>query len=336
MAIYSFSEESLKKLEMTTFSNEKILERKHIQAAIKRQIDVVAPNCLVIAEEFSEWSDSQRRIDLLAIDKQGSLVVIELKRTETGEHMELQALRYAAMVSTLTFSRATEIYYKYLSSINCNQKDDAENKLLEFLGWEEPQEEDFALDVRIILVSANFSKELTTSVMWLNERDIDIRCVRLIPYKDRGQILIDVQQIIPLPEAESYQVKIKQQSEERREAIRSAKDFTRYQFNGSIFNKRKLVLAVIKHWIEYKKPGNFLELLEAFPKEMISGLFTSESIAKEVYEQQKIYRHFLGEEEIIQFNDGSRYAISNQWGKNNILKFISQARKLGYSIVEVI
>ncbi len=48
--------------------------------------------------------------------------------------MELQALRYAAMVSTLTFGEATEIHKKYLLSINC--QDDPKNKLLEFLGWE--------------------------------------------------------------------------------------------------------------------------------------------------------------------------------------------------------
>lgn len=333
MAIYSFNGNVLQKVETTTFNTEGILERQHLQAAIKHQIDVIVPNCLVISEEFSEWSGSQRRIDLLAVDKEGNLVVIELKRTETGEHMELQALRYAAMVSTLTFSRATEIYQKYLSSIG--SEDVAENMLLDFLGWEEPQEDNFALDVRIILVSADFSKELTTSVMWLNERNIDIRCVRLIPYKHQGQILLDVQQIIPLPEVESYQVKIKQQSEERREARKSSKDYTRYLFHGDSFNKRKLVLAVIHHWVEVNKPENISEILKAFPQEIRSGgLFVPEQEAKEIYERQGIYRHFLGDDEVLEFIDSTRYAISNQWGKGNIEKFIGQAKKLGYEIEE--
>lgn len=333
MAIYSFNDNALKKVDSTTFNGEGILERQHLQAALKRQIDVVAPNCLVISEEFAEWTGSQRRIDLLAVNKDGNLVVIELKRTETGEHMELQSLRYAAMVSTLTFSRAVEIYQKYLNSIG--EELNAENSLLEFLGWEEPQEDDFALDVSIVLVSSDFSKELTTSVMWLNERNIDIRCVRFTPYKYQNQILIDVQQIIPLPEAESYQIKIKQQSEVRREAQKSSKDYTRYIFQGNAYNKRKLVLAIIQHWVAKNKPENVAELLIAFPQEIRSGeLFVLVPDARLIYSRQGIYRHFLGDNEIIEFPDSTQYAISNQWGKGNIEKFIAQAKKVGFEIEE--
>ena len=101
MPIYNLEKNKLVKVDETSFSSEGILERNHLQAAIKDQIQIIAPDCLVIAEEFSEWSGSQRRIDLLAVDKNANLVVIELKRNESGKHMDLQALRYAAMVSTL-------------------------------------------------------------------------------------------------------------------------------------------------------------------------------------------------------------------------------------------
>ena len=237
-------------------------------------------------------------------------------------------------VHSITLTSTEEsIYQKYLVSID--SEDNAEGKLLEFLSWEEPQEDDFALDVRIILVSSNFSKELTTSVMWLNERNLNIRCVRLIPYRHQNQVLVDVQQIIPLPEAESYQVKIKQQSEERREARKSSKDYTRYLFQGNSFNKRKLVLAVIQQWFSENKPSQLLELLQAFPQEIRSGgLLVPVDDAKEIYGRQGIYRHFLGDGEILEFSDSTQYAVSNQWGKGNIEKFINQAKKIGYEIEE--
>ena len=90
-------------------------------------------------------------------------MVIELKRTEDGGHMELQAIRYAAMVSAMTFDNAVEVFTKYLRK---NSRDeDARTTVLEFLEWDEPIEDEFARDVRIVLASAEFSKELTTAVM---------------------------------------------------------------------------------------------------------------------------------------------------------------------------
>ena len=39
---------------------------------------------------------------------------------------------------------------------------------------------------------------LRKAVLWLNSRDINIRCIRLQPYRADGKTLIDVQQVIPL------------------------------------------------------------------------------------------------------------------------------------------
>ena len=114
MALYNIANKELHALEKTTFTLEGLQERYDLQEAIKKNIDIIAPDCLVISEEFSDWEDSRRRIDLLAIDKQANLVVIELKRDETGAHMELQALRYAAMISTMSFAKACEYFQTYL------------------------------------------------------------------------------------------------------------------------------------------------------------------------------------------------------------------------------
>ena len=165
-----------------------------LQRLLRDQVTEVSPDTLVIAEEFSEWTDSRRRIDLLGIDKEANLVVIELKRTDDGGHMELQAIRYAAMVSTLTSQRAVEIFSEYLNARG--RDEDAEQQLLEFLEWEEFDEDKFAQDVRLVLVSADFSKELTSAVLWLNDKDLDIRCVRIKPYAYEGKTLIDVQQVV--------------------------------------------------------------------------------------------------------------------------------------------
>ena len=86
---------------------------------------------------------------------------------------ELQAIHYAAMVSAMTFERVVDIYERYLTADGGDA--DARAADLDFLGWDEPDEDAFAQDVRIVLVSANFSKELTTAVMWSNQPDLVIR-----------------------------------------------------------------------------------------------------------------------------------------------------------------
>ncbi len=65
------------------------------------------------AEEFGEFEDTHHRVDLLCVDKSGRLVVVELKRTDDGGHMELQALRYAAMVSVMTFDELVATYARH-------------------------------------------------------------------------------------------------------------------------------------------------------------------------------------------------------------------------------
>jgi hypothetical protein len=97
---------------------------------------VVAPDVLVISEEFGEWEDSKRRIDLLGMDREAHLVVIELKRDEEGGHMELQAIRYAAMVSRMTFQRAVKTYQTFLDSIGAGT--DARALMLSWLRLSEP------------------------------------------------------------------------------------------------------------------------------------------------------------------------------------------------------
>jgi RecB family endonuclease NucS len=118
MPIYEFTQSHIAKLEETTFSAVGFHERKDLQRLLREKIDVIAPDTLVISEEFDDWDEARRRIDLLAIDKLARLVVIELKRTEDGGHMELQAIRYAAMVSTMTFDQAVSTFGSHLKKLN--------------------------------------------------------------------------------------------------------------------------------------------------------------------------------------------------------------------------
>lgn len=330
MPLYAIADKSLTKLDKTTYSLEGLQERYDLQEAIKHNIDIVAPDCLVISEEFSDWEDSRRRIDLLAIDKQANLVVIELKRDEIGAHMELQALRYAAMISTMSFAKACEYYQSYL--LKHEQEGNAKEKLLQFVDLDETDLVDFGKDIRIILASADFGKELTTTAIWLRDKGVDIRCVRLTPYNFKGEILINAEQIIPVPELEEYQVKFKEKRDEQiTSSQRSERDYSEYRYKGIIFNKRKLALELFTDWIAKHNPRDFNEL-----KSKLSDVLRSRTIALvDGIPEVRKHRFHMNEDALIQLPSGELIAISNQWGLGNILDLIDFVRQDGFIVEKV-
>jgi RecB family endonuclease NucS len=84
MTIYELTQDSIVPIEGASFASQGIKERNDLQRILKTRIHAISSNTMVLAEEFHEWADSRRSIDLLCLDKEANLVVVELKRTEDG------------------------------------------------------------------------------------------------------------------------------------------------------------------------------------------------------------------------------------------------------------
>ena len=213
MNLFEIKERTLTVIEPQLFNAGSIAlkERQDLQAMLRdspeAQKHILGEDLLVFTEEYSNWQDSQRRIDLLAVDRKSNLVVIELKRDEDGAHMELQAMRYAAMVSALDFPEVLKAYQDFLVKKN-QPPENARDALLNFL--QAPDEESVAISSkpRVILLARGFGKEMTTAILWLRTFDLDIRCVEMVPHILGDHKLLATQTIIPLPNSEDYIVKI--------------------------------------------------------------------------------------------------------------------------------
>jgi hypothetical protein len=327
MAIYNISTTGITKVQQTNFQSKGILERNHLQRFLRDEIDIISKDTLIISEEFSDWDDSRKRIDLLGIDKNANLVVIELKRTDTGDHMDLQAIRYASMVSTMSFEKCISIYQNYIDSRGLEK--DSREDLLNFLDWDTPLEEDFASDVKIVLASANFSKELTTSVMWMISKGIDITCIKLEPYIFNGEVLLDITQIIPLPEAESYLIKIKEKNFEKLTGNLSSRDKTKYSFKGEILGKGRFVFEVVKQFTQNNPHLTFAEIQEKFPSifQGSIGVINRLEYVIDKYNDGKKKRHFMDESEILTSADTIKFVVSSEWGKGNIGNIVDFAER---------
>ena len=324
MAIHELTRNGLSPVKTVTFASQNIRERQDLQRILRTHIDAVAPDTFVISEEFGTGKDSSRSIDLLCLDKQANLVVIELKRTEDGGHMELQAIRYAAMVSKMTFADAVNAHAKFLTKIG-GSASEAENLILNFLGWDEPKGSEFGQDVRIVLVSANFSKEVTTSVLWLNERDLDVRCVRLTPYQFMDKTLLDIQQVLPLPELADYQIRLRKKAAEERNTQEHGSDWTRYDLrigdlSYSKLYKRQLFLSVVRAITQ--QGTSVLDLQEVLPARKfvgVSGNLSGNDFRTAVSEMRNESgtafdpRRYYFDDADLFFSDGKTWALSNQW-----------------------
>lgn len=214
MAIYRMvgDKADLAQIPVTSFGQTGVMERWDLQRILQDKPEILEPGLFVITDEFHDWAASDLRIDLLCLDAGGRLVVVELKRGKSGELMDLQAIRYAAMVSTITLQQAIDAHQDYLDKrgIDANATELVHGHLENL----DDSQGFSTAKPRIVLVSEGFSPELTTSVLWLNSNGLDIACIRMQPYRNREEILVETSQVIPLPETADYLVRIRDRDNE--------------------------------------------------------------------------------------------------------------------------
>lgn len=324
MAIFEVTDTEIRAIPQTNFAKEGLKERSDLQRLLKQSIEHISPDTMILAEEFGSWDESQRRIDLLGLDKECRLVVIELKRTEDGGHMELQAIRYAAMVSSMSFDQAVVAHRSYLDA-HGRMDVDAQAAILKFLGVNADEKPVLSQAVRIVLAAADFKKEITTTVLWLNANGLDVRCVRMRPYSyGIGKVLLDVQQVIPLPEAAEYQIAIQQKTAEVQSARgRQMRDFTKFDLKvGDIehhrLSKRDFAFYVVKEAVRRGfKPDQIHAVMPWKTASLlvgVDGLLDAAAYASAVSGLGKdSTRYFSAPDELFQVDDRT-YALTKMWG----------------------
>lgn len=200
------------------FSELGFTERKHLQEWLAHEPSALGEELLIIQKEFDGFDDTRERLDLLALDKDGNLVIIENKLDDSGRDVVWQALKYASYCASLTKAQIVEIYQQYLDRYEpvtgevdlLNAPASASARICEFL--DAPDLDELKLNLgnsqRIMLVAANFHKEVTSTALWLLGQGISIACFKITPYSLGEQLLINIDQIIPTPEAKELMIGI--------------------------------------------------------------------------------------------------------------------------------
>jgi len=209
------SNKELIPLTPTTFESRNLKERFDIQEWVDKNPKVLGEDLLIIGKEVP--LPSNIRIDLLAVDKAANLVIIELKRDDSGRNVDWQAIKYASYSSSFSNDELFRIYAEYLGS----DEDEAETQIEEFV--EIDSLEDLNKNQRLILVSNTFHSDVASSVLWLRDFGIDISCIKFSPFIDGNKnLFINPTQIIPLPEAKDYIIKKERKVKEVRRSKESS------------------------------------------------------------------------------------------------------------------
>ncbi|SIN93302.1 endonuclease NucS domain-containing protein [Halodesulfovibrio marinisediminis] len=319
MSLHKFSNNNtrLSPVEKTTFLDEGVLEVKHIQEALAVDIEILEQRVMVIAREYNKWAGSQKAIDILAIDQDGNLIVIELKRGTNDSTPDLQAIRYAGMVSVMSREDIVSTYQEYAK---LETESEAEAVISAFLGGE-IEEHSLGEKVRIFIVAQDFTDEVVATVLWLNTQGLDISCYTLSPYKHNDDLLLFSQRLIPLREASEWQGKFARKEREVR-ASNVKRDYTKFTVvcdgvKRGPLPKNRTILCIVKWLLEkgYASVDELKTLIGRFTNlELFADIVTDDAgtIIQGVDGYRK-GRYFEKPEEIIHVGERT-VVMSTQWG----------------------
>ena len=188
-------------------------ERRDIQEWVAANPGILSEDLLIIGKEFSGFDRTNERLDLLAVDSDGKLVIIELKRDDTGADAHWQAIKYASYFH----HTGKDDIVRMMADYEKVSQEEATDRLLKHLGADDLNAVNN--DQRIILASHRFAPEVTSAALWLNEKapvENLITCVKLTPYRDArtDSLYVQATTIIPVPGIDEYVVSVGSNSQQ--------------------------------------------------------------------------------------------------------------------------
>jgi hypothetical protein len=218
----------ISRLESKKLSDIGFREREHLQEWLANEPEALGEELLIIQKEFDGFDDTRERLDLLALDKNGNLVVIENKLDDSGKDVVWQALKYASYCTNLNKSQIIEIYQSYLEKY-CKGGDakggDAKALLSEFLDGQDLAEVvlNSGNNQRLMFVAASFRKEVTSTALWLLGHGIQLQCIKVTPFSMGEELLLNVEQVIPTPEAKEFMIGMSVKEAEEKQIIQASR-----------------------------------------------------------------------------------------------------------------
>lgn len=196
MPLWKITGKEPKKVPETRFKQEKLLE-ENLEDWIIADPTILGTPLLVVGRQVL-IPDTKDKLDILALDPQGNLVIIELKRGHLKDPVDIQALRYASYISKWRFEDFENQARNFLGKVG--DPDFNFNALYESFCEDAGADEipNLNQDQRVIVVGSAVRDKLGSVALWLREHSVDITIIEMQAFKEAETILIQPTVIVPV------------------------------------------------------------------------------------------------------------------------------------------
>jgi len=137
--------------------------------------DVFGEELLLISNQVR--TRRNKRADILALDRNGNGVIVELKRDEGRLGVETQALQYLSDFSRFQGRDFIEHFSRKHPKLG--------DEIAGFLG--DASEEDINRNSRVILIARSFDESLFSLGEWLSDKGVSFKCISYSPVEIKGR-----------------------------------------------------------------------------------------------------------------------------------------------------
>ncbi|MBM4049866.1 MAG: hypothetical protein FJ279_32625 [Planctomycetes bacterium] len=194
MLLVDLGNKTLRSLDDIRLSDEGLQEKFDLQEWITRSpeefFSEIGEELFVVGKEVRPIEGLGDSIDILALDKDGRSVVIELKRGKKKRQL-LQAISYAAMLARWE----PKDFQRHLG----------ENRFVELVDFLDVESEAINREQRLLLVAESYDLEVLMAAQWLSEHyGLNVSCIRVALARDgpKGPLYLTCSTVFPAPELE--------------------------------------------------------------------------------------------------------------------------------------
>jgi uncharacterized protein (DUF1778 family) len=192
-------------LQPTQFDEQDLQEDDIREWVIDNPREVLGEDLLVIGREVGVTSLNDG-IDVLALDRSGNSVIVELKRGTLRGTVDFQVLKYASYVSRWSYDDIKQQFEKFRQSKWGSDLYGEDATFQETVQQFCDDDYEVNAEQRLVLVGNQVRERIGSVVLWLREQDIDARIVELSLFHDEaGELYLDSKTLVPTSDLEKFE-----------------------------------------------------------------------------------------------------------------------------------